>query len=74
MVPKKSDLELKVEHEILKTLRSRKIPYPPANLINKLLKDKHLSDAIIRETIWQLLNDKQIELTDDLKLKIQNAA
>ena len=70
MVPKKSILASNVESEILEVLHQLNEPYSPRDLIEKLIQEKHLNDTLIREAIWQLIDHKQIKLTDDLKLQV----
>ena len=56
------------ERAVLDLLLKSNKPYPPRDLIDRLGAQTGLSDGLVREVIWRLIDRKEIELTTDRKL------
>ena len=65
-----SEEDERVEEAMLKFLRSVKQPVLPHDMIRELTKQLEVTQNVVREAIWRLVDRGEIKLTTGLKIEL----
>lgn len=58
----------KAEQAVLKYIGAKPSPQKPANLIRQVANRQHISESLVRQAVWVLLDREAIQLTNSVRI------